>query len=97
MAELLAPGPIPTEQPTERDYILANWNDAVDSSGGTAATGPHYVLVGYNDNGTPCAALTVYAASAGLDAVKANGVLMFHDAGHPHVKSVEAISWPARR
>lgn len=31
MAHIIAPGPIPTEQPTERDYILAAWNEAAES------------------------------------------------------------------
>ncbi len=58
--------------------------------------GPHYVIVGYNGNNTPCAALTVYAASAGLEDVRANAVGMLNDAGFPQVKSAEAISWPCR-
>jgi NTP pyrophosphatase (non-canonical NTP hydrolase) len=56
--------------------------------------GPHYIIVGYNGNRTPCAALTVYAASAGLDVVRENAVGMLHDAGFPHVKTADAISWP---
>jgi hypothetical protein len=55
---------------------------------------PHFVIVGYNDNRTPCAAITVYAASAGLDVVRANAVGMLHDAGFPQVKTADAMSWP---
>jgi hypothetical protein len=55
---------------------------------------PHFVIVGYNGNRTPCAALTVYASSAGLDVVRANAVSMLQDAGFEHVKSADAISWP---
>jgi hypothetical protein len=37
IAELIAPGPIPAEQPTERDFVLADWNDAYDSAARTPA------------------------------------------------------------
>lgn len=54
--------------------------------------GPHFVLLGYSAaKGAPCAAMTVYAASAGRDVVEANGVLMFHDLGHPQVSRAEAV------
>jgi NTP pyrophosphatase (non-canonical NTP hydrolase) len=62
----------------------------------TEEAGPHYIIVGYNGNRTPCAALTVYAASAGLEAVRENALGMLHDAGFPHVKSADAIAWPCR-
>ena len=59
-----------------------------------ADDGPHFVIVGYNGNSTPCAALTVYAASAGIEVVRANAVLMMHDAGHDYVKRADVIGWP---
>lgn len=31
MAEYLAPCPIPTAEPTERDFLLANWEEAKSS------------------------------------------------------------------
>lgn len=37
LAEYLAPGPIPASEPTERDYLLADW-EAARSSGGKGAT-----------------------------------------------------------
>lgn len=55
--------------------------------------GPHYVIVGYNADGVPCAAATVFAASAGREVVKANAVGMLHDMGHKHVKTADALSW----
>lgn len=67
---------------------------ALAALGTARPTGPHFVIVGYNGNRTPCAALTVYAASAGLDVVRENAVGMLHDAGFPQVKSADAIAWP---
>ncbi len=59
-----------------------------------ADDGPHFVIVGYNGNSTPCAAMTVYAASAGIDVVRANAVIMMHDAGHEYVKTADVMAWP---
>lgn len=56
--------------------------------------GPHYVIVGYNKDGRPCAAATIFAASAGLDAARANAVGMLRDMGHEHVETADAVSWP---
>lgn len=30
LADYMAPGPVPAEQPTERDYLLADWGQATD-------------------------------------------------------------------
>lgn len=55
--------------------------------------GPHYVIVGYNEAGQPCAAMTVFAASAGLGVVRENAASMLQDAGHEHVKTADAVPW----
>lgn len=55
--------------------------------------GPHYVVVGYNKDGVPCAAATIFAASAGSDAIRADAVLMLRDMGHDHVETADVLSW----